>query len=129
MTKSSVKVKFVSTIHPNYRDGLLRSDVANLESGESIFHKSIHQYYESRSLVCVQGVNYKEEETKPSYWDNITLAEFHSLYDIVYKSKSELKKYHIPLRNGKATLEEEKKEVSCAITLIIKMMKTLSMVY
>ena len=43
MTKSSIKVKFLSTIHPHYRDGLLKSDLDCLEKDESIFHNSLHQ--------------------------------------------------------------------------------------
>ena len=38
MTKSSVIVKFLSTIHPHFRDGLIKSDLENLEDGESIFN-------------------------------------------------------------------------------------------
>ena len=30
MTKSSVKVKYLSTIHPNFRDGLLKGNLENL---------------------------------------------------------------------------------------------------
>ena len=36
MTKSSVKVKYLSTIHPNFRDGLLRGNIEDLEENESI---------------------------------------------------------------------------------------------
>ena len=31
MTKSSVKVKYLSTIHPNFRDGLLKGNMENLD--------------------------------------------------------------------------------------------------
>ena len=40
MTKSSVKVKYLSTIHPNFRDGLLKSNIEELEENDSIFHNS-----------------------------------------------------------------------------------------
>ena len=46
MTKSSVVVKYLSTIHPNHRDGLLKGNIDDLEDGESIFHKSPHEYWE-----------------------------------------------------------------------------------
>ena len=48
MTESSVRVKYLSTIHPHFRDGLLKGDLQNLPNGESIFHMSFHQYYENR---------------------------------------------------------------------------------
>ena len=44
MTKSSIRVKYLSTIHPNFRDGLLGADLDNLDEDESIFHPSLHQY-------------------------------------------------------------------------------------
>ena len=43
MTKSSVIVKYLSTIHPNHRDGLLKGNMENLENNESIFHKGRFQ--------------------------------------------------------------------------------------
>ena len=62
MTKSSVKVKFISTIHPHFRDGLLKSDIETLQDGESIFHNSPHKYYESRELKCIEGIIYQDDE-------------------------------------------------------------------
>jgi hypothetical protein len=103
MTKSSVVVKFLSTVHPHFRDGLLKSDIENLEDGESIFHNSPHKYYESRVLECIEGITYEDDELEPGYWKNLTISEFWSDYDIVYGpknvDKSENKK-HIPLQNG-----------------------------
>ena len=84
MTKSTIKVKYISTIHPNFRDGLLRADLDNLDENESIFHPSLHQYYEDREMECIDDVKYEELEMKEGYWENITLSEFWSLYDIVY---------------------------------------------
>ena len=34
MTKSSIKVKFISTVHPHCRDGLLKGNVEDLEENE-----------------------------------------------------------------------------------------------
>ena len=48
MTKSSVKVKYLSTIHPHFRDGLLKGKLEDIEENESIFHNSPHQYFENR---------------------------------------------------------------------------------
>ena len=50
MTKSSIKVKYISTIHPHFRDGLLRADLDSLEENDSIFHPGLHQYYENREI-------------------------------------------------------------------------------
>ena len=43
MTKSSVKVKYLSTIHPNFRDGLLKGNIEELSDGESVFHNSAQE--------------------------------------------------------------------------------------
>ena len=88
MTKSSVVVKYLSTIHPHFRDGLLRSDLENLKDGESIFHNSPHKYYENRKLECIEGIIYKDDECEPGYWKELTLSEFRSDYDIVYGPKN-----------------------------------------
>ena len=42
MTKSSVRVKYLSTIHPHFRDGLLKGNIEDLPEGESVFHNSPH---------------------------------------------------------------------------------------
>ena len=84
MTKSSIGVKYLSTIHPHFRDGLLRGNIEDLENSESIFHLSPHQYYENRVMKCIEEVKYEEDEKEKCYWKNLTLAEFWSSYDIVY---------------------------------------------
>ena len=38
MTKSSVKVKYLSTIHPHFRDGLLKGKIEEIGEDESVFH-------------------------------------------------------------------------------------------
>ena len=48
MTKSSVKVKYLSCIHPQFRDGLLKANRENLQSGEPVFHTTPHEYYMNR---------------------------------------------------------------------------------
>ena len=103
MTKSSIDVKYLSTIHPHFRDGLLKSDLEELEDGDSIFHNSAHDYYSNRELECIEGVHYLEDEMEPNYWTEMYLADFWSYYDIVYgKGKLDLnrKRNHIPLKNG-----------------------------
>ena len=46
----SSKVKFINSNHPERREGLLKSkaELENLEDGESVFHNSLHTYYEAR---------------------------------------------------------------------------------
>ena len=51
MTKSSVVAKYLSTCHPNQRDGLLKGDLKNLPEDESIFHNSPQTYYENRPKI------------------------------------------------------------------------------
>ena len=45
MTKSSVKVKYVNTCHPDKRDGLLKGNLKELDDGESPFHNNMFTYY------------------------------------------------------------------------------------
>ena len=74
MSKFSTKVKFLSTNHPNFRDGLLKGNLDELRENESIFHMSAHQYYENRPL------NNPEDMID---WEEITLAEFWANYEVV----------------------------------------------
>ena len=106
MTKSSVAVKYLSTVHPNYRDGLLKSNLEDLEENESIFHNSAIDYYENRPDNSDQAyVVYHDEELEIGYWDNISLTEFWSRYEVVYASQVKMPtKNHptkiISLKNG-----------------------------
>ena len=83
MAKSSITVKYISTRHPHFRDGLLKSDMENLGDDESIFHNSPHTYYEKRELECLEGIDYEEDECTPNYWQMLTLSEFRSDSDII----------------------------------------------
>ena len=63
MTKSSVKVKYISSIHPNFRDGLLKGNLDDLADNECIFHTSPHQYFENRPLKSDEElVSYDDKE-------------------------------------------------------------------
>ena len=75
MTKFSVRVKFLSTIHPHFRDGLIKGDLENLADGDSIFHNSPHSYFESRELECIDGIEYEADECQTNYWRRLSLAE------------------------------------------------------
>ena len=88
MTKSSIKVKYISTVHPNFRDGLLKADLEDLAENESIFHFSSSDYYSNRELKCIDGIHYEEDEKMEDYWENLTQSEFMSNYDIVYRKKN-----------------------------------------
>ena len=85
MTKSSVKVKYLSTIHPHFRDGLLRGKIDELSDDDSVFHNSAHEYYENRPDQSIESdVDYDQEELAKDYWTKSTLSEFWSKYEIVY---------------------------------------------
>ena len=105
MTKSSVKVKYLSTVHPHFRDGLLKGKLDELDDQESIFHKSAHQYYELRPETCENQdkIYYDAEELVKDYWKNLCLAEFWSKYEIVYGTKDKVNRKEktklIPLKN------------------------------
>ena len=61
-------LKFISTVHPDFRDGLLRGNLEEIETNESIFHYSPHDYYESRPVSSDDScVNYIEEEKLKDY--------------------------------------------------------------
>ena len=105
MTKSSIKVKYLSTLHPHFRDGLLKGNIENLDDNESIVHKSAHQYYENRpdESLDQDKICYHQEELVDNYWTNLCLAEFWSQYEIVYgkiqKAPKKGKTKIIPLKN------------------------------
>ena len=107
MTKSSLKVKYISTCHPNFRDGLLKGNIKELDDTESIFHNSVHTYYENRPFYLFEDPekDYDPEELKPEYWANLSLAKFWSQYDVIYEgpAKKNLDKQRktIKLLNGK----------------------------
>ena len=108
MTESSVRVKYLSTIHPHFRDGLIKGNLQDLPEGESVFHMSLHQYYENRDLDCIPGVIYEEEEKVDDYWKNISLAEFWARYDIHYGANERDKEgnlKYIPLTNKKGLIK------------------------
>ena len=51
MVKSSTVVKYVTTCHPNFRDGLLKSNLEDIDDAkESLFHDSPSTYYENRPV-------------------------------------------------------------------------------
>ena len=106
MTKSSIAVKYLSTVHPNFRDGLLKGNLEDLEENEKIFHNSSQDYYENRpDKSDEEDVDYDEEEQKTGYWDSLALTEFWSKYEIVYdknakKNRKKKKTKIITLKNG-----------------------------
>ena len=91
MIKSSVKIKYVNTSHPDKRDGLLKGNLEDLEEGESPFHNNIFTYYQNRPKTEVslerQTENLLWEEFGIQSWESMCLADFVSCYDIVYGAK------------------------------------------
>ena len=67
MTRFSDVVRFINTNHPDRRDGLLKSNFDDLEEEESIFHNSLHDYYQIRPI---------DMELQEKYWDDLCLADF-----------------------------------------------------
>ena len=107
MTKSSVVVKYLSTIHPHHRDGLLKGNIKELDPNEAIFHNSPHEYYENRPEESDQeGVKYWPEQLEKDYWKNLSLAEFWSDYDIVYRKTDADISNLIKLQNGKGYIRK-----------------------
>ena len=114
MTMSSIKVKFLNTAHPHFRDGLLKNNLEELDSEESLFHLSPHNYYEHRALEVQEGFEsrYTEEEKREDYWRNLSLAEFWSRYEVVYNNDrhEHLSSTLIPLRNNVGFIRRRKEE-------------------
>ena len=73
MTRFSDVVRFINTNHPDHREGLLKANLDDLEEGESVFHNSLHDYYQDRPI------NSDDDETD---WENMTLSQFVSGYNI-----------------------------------------------
>ena len=92
----------MSTVHPHFRDGLVKGNLETLGENESIFHMSLHQYYEIRHLEPIDQVLYEDDELVEGYWKQLTLSEFWSLYDLVYGGNKKNKAgnfIYIPLKN------------------------------
>ena len=101
MAKSSVVFKYLSTIHPNFRDGLLKGNIKELDENESIFHNNKQEYYGKRLEKSNEtGVKYTPEQKEKDYWKNLSLTEFWSDYDIVYGRADQDNTKLISLQNG-----------------------------
>ena len=99
MTGFSTVVKFINTNHPDRREGLMKGNLETLAENESIFHNSLHDYYQDRPVTT--------DNEDDIDWENLTLAEFVSEYDIVYKS--ETRKHTIKLRNNRGYIAKRGK--------------------
>ena len=109
MTKSSEKVKTISTAHPHFREGLLKTNLESLENGEKIFHTSKHEYYENRPLDTDEDQSDFEE----NFWDNLCCADFISNFEIVYgKSRQNNPETLIKLQNDKGFIRR-RHSVAC----------------
>ena len=101
MCKSSVKVKHISTAHPNFREGLLKGNLEALKEGEKIFHCSQHEYYENRPL--------ETDDADEDFWDNLCCADFISEYEIVYgKARQTNQETLIELQNNKGYIRKRR---------------------
>ena len=111
MSKFSSVVRFINTNHPDRRDGLLRADVDTLDENESVFHNSLHDYYQDRPFTS----NIDEID-----WNNLTLAKFVASYNIVYtKSSSKEDNVRITkLRNNRGYISRRKTD--CVIRYFLK---------
>ena len=109
MTKFSEIVKFISTNHPNQREGLLKPNLDELGDDEPVFQNSLHDYYQDRP-------ENKDDEDDEIDWDNMTLAEFVANFNI-YKTKPASEK-SIKLRNNRGYITKRGKE--CVIRYYLK---------
>ena len=114
MTRSSVKVKYLATCHPHFRDGLLKSNIDELDENESIFHNSPHTYYENRPVITdtAYTTEFNSVELETDFWKNLPLSDFWSWYEVISgnsKNNIRLKGSH-KLLNGKGFIRRRKKQ-------------------
>ena len=86
MSRFSREVKHIQTSHPDMRAGLLKANWSELDDNESLFHMSIHQYYENR----------------PEELEAICLADFVAEYEI---RKHDSPRF-LPLQNDHGFLQK-----------------------
>ena len=110
MTKSSEKVKTISTAHPHFREGLLKANLEALEEGDKIFHTSKHEYYENRPL---DSNDPSDSDDDINYWENLCCADFIANYEIVYgKDRLNNPETLIKLENDKGYIRR-RNSVAC----------------
>ena len=109
MTRFSDVVRFINTNHPDRRDGLLKSNFDDLKEEESIFHNSLHDYYQIRPY---------DDELQENYWDDLCLADFVSRHNIEYKPKVNSKRKLIKLNDGKSFISRRQRP--CVIRYFLK---------
>ena len=103
MSMFSDIVKFISTAHPERREGLLKSNLDDLEEDEKIFHNSIHDYY----MMRPHGIDGEID------WDSMCLADFTSLFTLGKKRKN-----GVMLQDKKTYVT--KRSRSCVIRYFLK---------
>ena len=111
MTKFSDVVRFINTNHPDRRDGLLKTKLDDLEVDESIFHNSLHDYYQIRPY---------ENDCPEDGWDDMCLADFVAEHNIVTKPKTGSKGFEkiIKLQDEKSYISKRKRP--CVIRYFLK---------
>ena len=109
MTKFSDVVRFINTNHPDRRDGLLKSNIDELDEEESIFHNSLHDYYQIRPM---------EGECLGTTWNKVCLASFVANHNVVYKGRSTLGENMIQLQDGKSYISKRRRP--CVIRYYLK---------
>ena len=72
MVKSSTVVKYVTTCHPNFKDGLLKSNIEDIDDkNESLFHDSPSTYYENRPINKPSYEKHQLDKTDSENDDNV----------------------------------------------------------
>ena len=90
----------------------MKCNIEELKDDESLFHNSPHDYYKNRPDESDQNyVNYDEDELVEEYWENLTLAEFWSKYDIIHQKQPKLTGTIIALKIGSFIRRRSKKAV------------------
>ena len=87
MAKFRDVVRFINTNHPERREGLLRSNLEELDDDEKIFHNSLHDYYQIRPTDEDDDDIVNNDEEKEKGWEDQCLADFVAKFNIAYRKE------------------------------------------
>ena len=113
MTRFRDVVRFIGTSHPERREGLLKSNLDELDEDEKFFQNSLHDYYQIRPQDEdgeTDDLDNDDDENNPK-WEKQCLADFVAKFNIAYKKESNV----IKLQDGKSFISRRRRP--CVIRL------------
>ena len=114
MTRFRDVVRFIGTSHPERREGLLKSNLEELDEDEKIFQNSLHDYYQIRPEEEDGENDDHNDEDENDKWEKQYLADFVAKFNIAYKKESNV----IKLQDGKSFISRRRRP--CVIRYFLK---------